>query len=202
MSGSSSDKGLGEALSQLLPRLLSLGDPHSYHTDLQLRWHGRAVPLQRYVAVRPRDGRVDRTRLHRVHPRSARGTRGDPRRRRHVHLWRARRRREGLGRSRGVQDLECVLVSSSALIDADFAWCTALMDLNDLCRTDHRWFMFQNMGPAPSGRSGHSMATHGSKVFVLGGESYTSGRVDDPSLVHILDTSTSPLARLWLRKSS
>lgn len=51
--------------------------------------------------------------------------------------------------------------------------------------------MFQNMGPAPSGRSGHAMATHGSRVLVLGGESYTSGRTDDPSLVHVLDTSTS-----------
>lgn len=66
------------------------------------------------------------------------------------------------------------------------------MDGADTFRpADHRWFMFQNMGPAPSGRSGHAMATHGSKVLVLGGESYTSGRVDDPSLVHVLDTSMS-----------
>ncbi|GAA5986303.1 hypothetical protein JCM10908_003696 [Rhodotorula pacifica] len=65
-------------------------------------------------------------------------------------------------------------------------------DLDDLAAfkiTNHRWFMFQNMGPAPSGRSGHAMATHGSKVLVLGGESYTSGRTDDPSFVHVLDTT-------------
>lgn len=49
--------------------------------------------------------------------------------------------------------------------------------------------MFQNMGPAPSGRSGHAMATWQNKVFVLGGESYTSQRADDPSYVHVLDTS-------------
>lgn len=49
--------------------------------------------------------------------------------------------------------------------------------------------MFQNMGPAPSGRSGHAMATWQNKVYVLGGESYTSARADDPSFVHVLDTS-------------
>jgi len=51
--------------------------------------------------------------------------------------------------------------------------------------------MFQNMGPAPSGRSGHAMATYGSKVLVLGGESYTSTKADDPAFIHVLDTSTS-----------
>jgi len=51
--------------------------------------------------------------------------------------------------------------------------------------------MFQNMGPAPSGRSGHAMATWQNKVLVLGGESYTSMRSDDPALVHTLDTSAS-----------
>lgn len=50
--------------------------------------------------------------------------------------------------------------------------------------------MFQNMGPAPSGRSGHSMATAGSRVFVLGGESFTSQKADDPMVIHVLDTST------------
>lgn len=47
------------------------------------------------------------------------------------------------------------------------------------------------MGPAPSGRSGHAMATWQNKVYVLGGESYTSARADDPSFVHVLDTSAS-----------
>ncbi|GAA5994562.1 uncharacterized protein JCM10292_002138 [Rhodotorula paludigena] len=65
-------------------------------------------------------------------------------------------------------------------------------DLEDLAAfkiSNHRWFMFQNMGPAPSGRSGHAMATYGSKVIVLGGESYTSTRADDPSCIHVLDTT-------------
>ena len=52
--------------------------------------------------------------------------------------------------------------------------------------------MFQNMGPAPNGRSGHAMATAGSRVFVLGGESFSSTNpgANDPALVHVLDTST------------
>lgn len=49
--------------------------------------------------------------------------------------------------------------------------------------------MFQNMGPSPSGRSGHAMATWQNKVYVLGGESYTSQKSDDPAFVHVLDTS-------------
>ncbi|SCZ97771.1 BZ3500_MvSof-1268-A1-R1_Chr7-3g09572 [Microbotryum saponariae] len=64
-------------------------------------------------------------------------------------------------------------------------------DLEDLAAfeiTNQRWFMFQNMGPAPSGRSGHAMATWQNKVFVLGGESYTAQRHDDPGFIHVLDT--------------
>ncbi|CEQ40571.1 SPOSA6832_02191 [Sporobolomyces salmonicolor] len=65
-------------------------------------------------------------------------------------------------------------------------------DLEDLAAFkigNQRWFMFQNMGPAPSGRSGHAMATWQNKVLVLGGESYTSQRADDPGAVHVLDTT-------------
>lgn len=49
--------------------------------------------------------------------------------------------------------------------------------------------MFQNMGPAPTVRSGHSMAAVGTRVFVLGGESSAPGQLDDPTIVHVLDTS-------------
>ena len=49
--------------------------------------------------------------------------------------------------------------------------------------------MFQNMGPSPSGRSGHAMASIGSKVFVVGGESFAPSRGDDPNVIHVLDTS-------------
>ncbi|TFK56591.1 hypothetical protein OE88DRAFT_1649961 [Heliocybe sulcata] len=54
---------------------------------------------------------------------------------------------------------------------------------------DSRWFMFQNMGPSPSGRSGHAMAAMGARVFVLGGESYAPSKPEDSTLIHVLDTS-------------
>ena len=53
--------------------------------------------------------------------------------------------------------------------------------------------MFQNMGPAPSPRSGHAMASMGPRVFVLGGlgaEFMNPTRPEDPTSVHVLDTSS------------
>ncbi|KAJ6574924.1 hypothetical protein B0H19DRAFT_933668 [Mycena capillaripes] len=64
-------------------------------------------------------------------------------------------------------------------------------DLSDLAAfkiSNQRWYMFQNMGPSPSGRSGHAMASVGNKVYVLGGESFTPSKTDDSGLVHVLDT--------------
>ncbi|KAF8560199.1 hypothetical protein OG21DRAFT_1429725 [Imleria badia] len=64
-------------------------------------------------------------------------------------------------------------------------------DLGDLAAfklSNQRWYMFQNMGPAPSARSGHAMASMGSRVFVLGGESFTPTRGDDHGIIHVLDT--------------
>ncbi|KAJ7042429.1 hypothetical protein C8F04DRAFT_945639 [Mycena alexandri] len=64
-------------------------------------------------------------------------------------------------------------------------------DLSDLAAfkiSNQRWYMFQNMGPSPSGRSGHAMAAVGTKVYVLGGESFTPSKTDDSGLVHVLDT--------------
>ncbi|THH09190.1 hypothetical protein EW145_g2194 [Phellinidium pouzarii] len=64
-------------------------------------------------------------------------------------------------------------------------------DLGDLAAfkiSNQRWYMFQNMGPAPSVRSGHRMAAVGTRVFVLGGESSAPGQTDDASIIHVLDT--------------
>lgn len=64
-------------------------------------------------------------------------------------------------------------------------------DLGDLAAfkmSNQRWYMFQNMGPAPTARSGHAMASMGSRVFVLGGESFAPTRGDDHEIVHVLDT--------------
>ncbi|KAG8926527.1 hypothetical protein FRC01_008732 [Tulasnella sp. 417] len=43
------------------------------------------------------------------------------------------------------------------------------------------------MGPSPTRRSGHAMATSGTQVFVLGGESLTAEKPKDPSIIHVLD---------------
>lgn len=66
-------------------------------------------------------------------------------------------------------------------------------DLGDLAAfriTTRRWYTFQNMGPSPSPRSGHSMTTFGKQIIVLGGEPSTAPRdPEELSLVYILDTS-------------
>lgn len=65
-------------------------------------------------------------------------------------------------------------------------------DLGDLAAfriASRRWYTFQNMGPSPSARSGHSMTAHGRQIIVLAGEPSTAPR--DPaelSMVYILDT--------------
>lgn len=77
-----------------------------------------------------------------------------------------------------------------------------------IASADQRWYMFTNMGPAPSGRSGHAMATWQNKVFVLGGESYTpaSKQSEWPDMVQMLDTGKikypSDSRQLGNRKSS
>ncbi|KAJ3575989.1 hypothetical protein NP233_g747 [Leucocoprinus birnbaumii] len=64
-------------------------------------------------------------------------------------------------------------------------------DLGDLAAfkiSKQRWFRFENMGPTPSGRSGHAMASMGTKVFVLGGESFVPFKADDSDLIYVLDS--------------
>ncbi|KAG0703625.1 hypothetical protein DFH29DRAFT_998279 [Suillus ampliporus] len=64
-------------------------------------------------------------------------------------------------------------------------------DLGDLAAfniSNQQWYLLQNMGPAPTGRSGHAMASLGTKVFVLGGESFTPAKGDDHGIIHVLDT--------------
>ncbi|KAN0108924.1 hypothetical protein V8E52_009792, partial [Russula decolorans] len=47
-----------------------------------------------------------------------------------------------------------------------------------------RWFKFDNVGPSPHSRSAHTMASDGTRVFVLGG--YSEGaRSDEISLIHV-----------------
>ncbi|UJO24961.1 Tip elongation aberrant protein 1 [Fulvia fulva] len=66
-------------------------------------------------------------------------------------------------------------------------------DLGDLAAfriSSRRWYTFQNMGPSPSPRSGHSMTTVGKQIMVLAGEPSSAPR--DPielGLAYVLDTS-------------
>ena len=66
-------------------------------------------------------------------------------------------------------------------------------DLGDLAAfriTSRRWYTFQNMGPSPSPRSGHSMTAFGKQIVVLAGEPSSAAR--DPSelsMVYVLNTS-------------
>lgn len=66
-------------------------------------------------------------------------------------------------------------------------------DLGDLAAfkiTSRRWYTFQNMGPSPSPRSGHSMTAYGTLIIVLAGEPSSPPRdADELSLVYVLDTS-------------
>lgn len=67
--------------------------------------------------------------------------------------------------------------------------------LSALKLTTRKWFTFQNLGPGPSPRSGHSMtAFAGNKILVMGGESLDLSSEDEQleqqnSTVYILDTS-------------
>ena len=66
-------------------------------------------------------------------------------------------------------------------------------DLGDLAAfriPSRRWYTFQNMGPSPSPRSGHSMTAVGQSVVVVGGEpSSATSQVNDLSIVYVLDTT-------------
>lgn len=65
-------------------------------------------------------------------------------------------------------------------------------DLGDLAAfriTCRRWYTFQNMGPSPSPRSGHSMTAFGKQIVVLAGEPSSAPRdAGELSLVYVLNT--------------
>lgn len=66
-------------------------------------------------------------------------------------------------------------------------------DLGDLAAfriSLRRWYTFQNMGPSPSPRSGHSMTAFGKQIVVLAGEPSTAPRdAAELSLAYLLDTA-------------
>ena len=52
-----------------------------------------------------------------------------------------------------------------------------------------RWTAYQDIGPSPSARSNHAMASVGTRVFVLGGTSSADTRAYEEVPIHVLDTS-------------
>ncbi|KAF9901125.1 Negative regulator of mitotic exit [Linnemannia zychae] len=62
-------------------------------------------------------------------------------------------------------------------------------DLNDAYAfriQERRWYLFQNVGPAPSPRSGHTLCTVKDKIFIIGGESEQSN-MEDPAYIFYLE---------------
>lgn len=91
---------------------------------------------------------------------------------------------------RGVNGKVLGELSALKLSSGSSATCAPMKDHDS--HTDQRWYMFQKMGPAPSPRLGHAMASMGSRVFVLGGLDEVSPALtgsEDSSFIHILDTS-------------
>lgn len=92
---------------------------------------------------------------------------------------------------------------SAFRISSTFTALCLCFDLSNISYTDQRWYMFQKMGPGPSPRSGHAMASMGSRVFVLGGLGGESlgnpSKPEDPSVVHVLDTSERHVAILGMK---
>ena len=72
--------------------------------------------------------------------------------------------------------------------------CVESLPLFHMRNAAQRWFIFQNVGPSPGGRSCHTMASDGTRIFVLGGISSTDDRADETTLIHIFDTSMYSLS--------
>ncbi|KAF9388741.1 Negative regulator of mitotic exit [Podila verticillata] len=53
---------------------------------------------------------------------------------------------------------------------------------------ERRWYLFQNVGPAASARSGHTMCTIKDKIFVLGGEPELN-KTEDSAQIYCLELS-------------
>ncbi|BFZ58696.1 Negative regulator of mitotic exit [Savitreella phatthalungensis] len=52
-----------------------------------------------------------------------------------------------------------------------------------------RWFTFQNLGQAPTARSGHALTSVDRKVLVIGGEGMESAARGDDGVIYALDTA-------------
>ncbi|KAI0267197.1 hypothetical protein BGY98DRAFT_1102239 [Russula aff. rugulosa BPL654] len=73
-------------------------------------------------------------------------------------------------------------------------------DLYALQLSTQRWFKFPNLGTSPCKRMYHTMASDGTRVFVLGG--YPSNPRDEVSLIHVFDTKDIKCPEILERKLS
>ncbi|KAI9231611.1 MAG: hypothetical protein BYD32DRAFT_375899, partial [Podila humilis] len=62
---------------------------------------------------------------------------------------------------------------------------------------ERRWYLFQNVGPAASPRSGHTMCTIKDKIFILGGESELN-QTEDSAQIYCLELCKLPKCVLLL----
>ncbi|KAI9027663.1 hypothetical protein CLU79DRAFT_697531, partial [Phycomyces nitens] len=72
--------------------------------------------------------------------------------------------------------------------------------LGDLCAfriKGFRWYMFQNMGSAPSPRHSLTMTAVKDKIYVVGGE--FDGKPEDSLMVHALDSCKSRVINLMIQ---
>ena len=63
-----------------------------------------------------------------------------------------------------------------------------LGDLSGLDIVSRRWYTFHDTGRAPSPRSGFCMSSHGSKIYVVGGD-YIVQEGEEIGIIYTLDTS-------------
>lgn len=61
-----------------------------------------------------------------------------------------------------------------------------VLTLFSCCTIERRWYLFQNVGPAASPRSGHTMCTIKDKIFILGGESEMN-KTEDSAQIYCLE---------------
>ncbi|KAI0280085.1 hypothetical protein BGY98DRAFT_1061034 [Russula aff. rugulosa BPL654] len=94
-----------------------------------------------------------------------------------------------------------VLVDGIMYVYGGFSTDKGIMDdLYALHLSTQRWFKFPNLGTSPCNREGHTMASDGTRVFVLGGD--LSNPRDEVSLIHVFDTEDIKCPEILERKLS
>ncbi|KAI0267199.1 hypothetical protein BGY98DRAFT_1102241 [Russula aff. rugulosa BPL654] len=97
-----------------------------------------------------------------------------------------------------------VLVDDVMYVFGGSSWDQGIIvedDLYALHLSTQRWFKFPNQGTSPCKRAGHTMASDGTRVFVLGGYS-SNPRENEVSLIHVFDTKDIKCPEMLERRLS